>query len=48
MYKNEIKSLVNTSVRYVIVCSIVGINSSRNPNSLSFNKVIRNILIDVD
>jgi hypothetical protein len=57
MYKNKIKSLVNTSVYWVIACSIVGTHSSisnpnsslsRNPNPLSWNKAIRNILLDVD
>jgi hypothetical protein len=49
MYKNEIKSLVNTFVRWVIICSIVGTFSSRrNLNPLSLNKVIRNILLDID
>jgi hypothetical protein len=49
MYKNEIKSLVNTFVRWVITCNIVGtLSSRRNPNHLSWNKAIRNILIDVD
>jgi hypothetical protein len=49
MYENEIKSLVNTSVHWVIACSIVGTHSSRrNPNPLSWNKVIRNISLDVD
>jgi hypothetical protein len=49
MYKSEIKSLVNTFVRWVIACSIVGIPSSRrNPNHLSWHKAIRNILFDVD
>jgi hypothetical protein len=56
MYKNKIKSLVNTSVCWVIACSIVGTPSisnpnsslSRNPNPLSWNKAIRNILLDVD
>jgi hypothetical protein len=49
MYKNEIKTLVNTSVRWVIACNIVGTPSSRkNLNLLSWNKEIRNILIDVN
>jgi hypothetical protein len=49
MYKNEIKSLVNTSVHWVITRSIVGTHSSRrNPNPLSWNKTIRNIPLDVD
>jgi hypothetical protein len=49
MYKNEIKSLVNTSVRWVITCSIVIIHfSRRNTNPLSWNKTIRNIPLDVD
>jgi len=49
MYENEIKSLVNTYVYWVIACSIVGIPSSkRNPNPLSWNKAIRNIPLDVD
>jgi hypothetical protein len=49
MYKNAIKSLVKTSVHWVIVCSIVGTPSSRrNPNPLSWNKAIRNIPLDVD
>jgi hypothetical protein len=49
MYKNMIKSLVKTSVRWVIACSIVETPSSRmNPNLLSWNKAIRNILLDVD
>jgi hypothetical protein len=49
MYKNEIKSLVNTFVRWVIACSIVGTPSSRrNSNHLSWNKAIRNIPLDVD
>jgi hypothetical protein len=48
MYKNEIKSLVNTSIRCVIACSIVRTPSRRNPNHLSWNKAIRNISLDVD
>jgi hypothetical protein len=49
MYKNEIKLLVNSSVRWVIACSIVGTPvSRRNPNLLSWNKEIRNILLDSD
>jgi len=49
MCKNEIKLLVNTSVRWVIVCTNVGTPSSRrNQNPLSWNKVIGNIPIDVD
>jgi hypothetical protein len=49
MYKNEIKSLVNISVHWVITCSIAGTPSSRrNPNPLSWNKVIRNISLNVD
>jgi hypothetical protein len=49
MYKNVIKSLVNTSERWVIACSIVGTHSSRrNPNPLSWNKAIRNIPFDVN
>jgi hypothetical protein len=49
MYKNEIKSLVNTSMCLVIACSIVGTPSSRrNPNPLSWNKAITNIFLDVD
>jgi hypothetical protein len=33
----------------VIACSIVGTHSSRkNPNPLSWNEVIINILLDVD
>jgi hypothetical protein len=49
MYMNEINLLVNTSVRCVIACSIIGTPfSRRNPNPLSWNKSIRNILLDVD
>jgi len=49
MYENEIKSLVNTSMRYVIVCNIVETHSSRmNQIILSWNKAIRNIILDVD
>jgi hypothetical protein len=49
MYKNEIKSVVNINVHWVIACSIVGTPSSRrNPNPLSWNKTIRNIHLDVD
>jgi len=49
MCEDKIKSLVNTFVRSVIACSIVGTPFSRmNPNPLSWNKVIRNILFDVD
>jgi hypothetical protein len=49
MYENEIKSLVNISVPWVLACSIVGIPSSRmNPNPLSRNKAIWNISLDVD
>jgi hypothetical protein len=49
MYKNEIKSLVNSSVRWVIACSFVRTPTSRrNPNPLSWNKAIRNIPLDVD
>jgi hypothetical protein len=49
MYKNEIKSVVNINVHWVIACSIVGTPSSRrNPNHLSWNKAIRNIPLDVD
>jgi hypothetical protein len=49
MYKNEIKSLVNTSMHWVIACSIVGTHfSRRNPNPFSWNKAIKNIPLDVD
>jgi hypothetical protein len=49
MYKNEIKSLVHTSVHWVITCGIVGTPSLKmNPNPLSWNKAKRNILLDVD
>jgi hypothetical protein len=49
MYKNEIKSLVNSFVRWVAPCSIVGrLSSRRNPTPLSWNKAIRNLSIDVD
>lgn len=49
MYKNEINSLVNTFVLWVIAYSIVGTPSSRrNLNPLSWNKAIRNIPFDVD
>lgn len=49
MYKNKIISLVNTFVRWMIVCNIVGTPSlRRNSNPLSWNKVIRNISLDVD
>jgi hypothetical protein len=49
MYENEIKSLVNTFVRWVIACSIIGIPySRRNSNYLSWNKAIRNIPLDID
>jgi hypothetical protein len=47
MYENEIKSVVNISVHWVIACSIVGIPSIRNPNSLSWNRVINSIPLDV-
>jgi hypothetical protein len=47
--KNEIKSLANTSVHWVIASRIVGTTSSRrNLNSLSWNKAIRSISLDVD
>jgi hypothetical protein len=49
MYKNAIKSLVKTSMCWVIARSIVRTPSSRrNPNLLSWNKAIRNISVDVD
>jgi hypothetical protein len=49
MHTNEIKSLVNTYVRWVIACNIMGtLSSRRNPNSLSLNKAIKNIPLDVD
>jgi hypothetical protein len=49
MFKNEIKSVVDISVHWVIACSIVGMLSSRrNPNPLSWNKLIRNIHLYVD
>lgn len=36
-------------MHWVIICSIVGTDSSRrNPNPLSWNKAIRNISLDVD
>jgi hypothetical protein len=49
MYKNVINSLVNTSVRWMAPCSIVGrLYSRRNPTPLSWNKKIRNRPINVD
>jgi hypothetical protein len=50
MYKNEIKSLVNTSVRWVIACSIVGTPSLQEGIQIfcSWNKTIKNIPLDVD
>jgi hypothetical protein len=49
MYQNEIKSQVNTSGCWVIVCSIVGTHFSiGNQNHFSWNKEIRNISLDVD
>jgi len=49
MYTNEIKSLVNTYVHWMIAYSIVGTPSLiRNPNHLSWNKAIRNIPFDID
>jgi hypothetical protein len=41
--------MVNISMHWVITYSIVGTCFSiRNPNRLSWNKVIRNIVLDVD
>jgi hypothetical protein len=49
MYKNEIKSVVNISVHWVIAYNIVGTLSSRmNSNHLSWNNAIRNIPLDVN
>jgi hypothetical protein len=49
MYSNEIKSLVNTSVRWVITCSIVGTFFKKESKSfVRKNKAIRNIPLDVD
>jgi hypothetical protein len=49
IYKNEIKSLINASMCWVIACSIIGTSSSRrNPNLLSWTKEIMNIPFDVD
>jgi hypothetical protein len=49
MYESEFKSIVNISVHWMIASSIVGTPSTRrNKNPLSWNKVIRNILINVD
>jgi Ca2+/Na+ antiporter len=49
MYESEIKSMVIISRHLVITCSILGTLSSRiNPNPLSWNKMMRNISLDVD
>jgi hypothetical protein len=41
--------VVNINVHWVITCSIVGTPSLRkNPNHLSWNKAIRNILLHLD
>jgi hypothetical protein len=49
MFKNTIKLLVKTFVRWVIAYNIVGTPySRRNPNPLSWNKAIKNILLNVN